>query len=70
MNLKLQSKFQPRHYPMNKIQTLIIDDESDQASINTNKIDQDPTAINSHIRNLLRCDEDRALRFIELWNVI
>ena len=33
--------------------TLIIDDESDQASINTNKVDQDPTAINSHIRKLI-----------------
>lgn len=33
--------------------TLVIDDESDQASINTNKIDQDPTAINSHIRDLI-----------------
>lgn len=33
--------------------TLIIDDESDQASVNTNKEDQDPTAINNHIRELL-----------------
>ena len=32
---------------------LIIDDESDQASVNTNKEDQDPTAINNHIRELL-----------------
>lgn len=34
--------------------TLIIDDESDQASINTNKEDQDPTAINNHIRELIK----------------
>jgi hypothetical protein len=33
--------------------TLIIDDESDQASVNTNKEDQDPTAINNHIRELV-----------------
>ncbi len=33
--------------------TLIIDDESDQASVNTNKDDQDPTAINNHIRDIL-----------------
>lgn len=33
--------------------TLIIDDESDQASVNTNKEDQDPTTINRHIRELL-----------------
>jgi hypothetical protein len=33
--------------------TLIIDDESDQASINTNKEDADPTAINNHIRKLI-----------------
>jgi hypothetical protein len=33
--------------------TLIIDDESDQASINTAKAEDDPTAINSHIRKLL-----------------
>ena len=33
--------------------TLIIDDESDQASVNTKKEDQDPTAINNHLRELL-----------------
>ncbi len=33
--------------------TLIVDDESDQASINTNKPEQDPTAINSKIRDLI-----------------
>jgi hypothetical protein len=33
--------------------TLIIDDESDQASVNTKEPDQDPTAINGHIRKLL-----------------
>lgn len=32
---------------------LIIDDESDQASVNTNKEEQDPTAINNHIRELV-----------------
>lgn len=32
---------------------LIIDDESDQASVNTSKDDQDPTAINRHIRELV-----------------
>ncbi len=34
--------------------TLIIDDESDQASINTNKPEQDPTAINAKIRQLIQ----------------
>lgn len=32
---------------------LIIDDEADNASVNTNKKDDDPTAINSQIRNML-----------------
>ena len=32
---------------------LIIDDEADNASINTNKADDDPTKINKYIRNLL-----------------
>ncbi len=32
---------------------LIIDDESDQASINTAKAEDDPTAINQHIRKLM-----------------
>lgn len=34
--------------------TLIIDDESDQASVNTAKPENDPTAINDHIRNLIK----------------
>lgn len=38
---------------LKKCPTLIIDDESDQASVNTNKEDADPTAINNHIRELL-----------------
>ena len=33
--------------------TLIIDDESDQASINTSRPEDDPTAINNHIRKLM-----------------
>lgn len=33
--------------------TLIVDDESDQASVNTNKPENDPTAINNHIRKLV-----------------
>ncbi len=36
-----------------KTPTLIIDDESDQASINTSKAEDDPTAINNHIRKLM-----------------
>ena len=32
---------------------LLIDDESDYASINTNKTDEDPTKINARIRDLL-----------------
>jgi Z1 domain len=34
--------------------TLVIDDESDQASVNTNRPEDDPTAINEHIRNLIK----------------
>lgn len=34
---------------------LIIDDEADNASINTNKADRDPTTINRRIRGLLSC---------------
>lgn len=33
--------------------TLIVDDESDQATINTNKPEQNPTAINAKIRELI-----------------
>lgn len=33
---------------------LLIDDEADNASVNTNNPDKDPTAINNGIRNLLR----------------
>ena len=36
-----------------KTPTLVIDDESDQASINTSKLEEDPTAINKHIRKLM-----------------
>ena len=36
---------------------LIIDDEADQASVNTNKAEDDPTAINNHIRTLLNLFE-------------
>lgn len=32
---------------------LIVDDEADNASINTHSIDDDPTRINGHIRNIL-----------------
>jgi hypothetical protein len=41
--------------PQNKINSsvLIIDDEADNASVNTNDIDYDPTRINSEIRDLL-----------------
>ena len=38
---------------LSKTPAIIIDDESDQASINTNKEENDPTAINGHIRRLL-----------------
>jgi len=34
--------------------TLVIDDESDQASVNTNRPEDDPTAINDHIRKLVK----------------
>ena len=34
--------------------TLVIDDESDQASVNTNRPEDDPTAINDRIRNILK----------------
>lgn len=34
--------------------TLIIDDESDQASVNTAKPENDPTAINDHIRAIVK----------------
>ena len=34
---------------------LLIDDEADNASVNTNSEDKDPTAINTAIRNILGC---------------
>lgn len=39
--------------------TLIIDDEADQASINTRGEDYDPTAINGRIRSIIRLFESR-----------
>ncbi len=36
------------------IPILVIDDEADNASINTNDADQDPTAVNARIRELLK----------------
>ena len=42
----------PTHPKIN-YPALIIDDEADNASINTNKPDNDPTKINKYIRNLL-----------------
>ncbi|MCH3982450.1 MAG: Z1 domain-containing protein [Prevotella sp.] len=39
---------------------LMIDDEADNASINTNKPDQDPTTINDHIRKILSLFKRRA----------
>ncbi len=40
-------------YKLQKYSMLLIDDEADHASINTNKEDTDPTAINKAIRDLL-----------------
>lgn len=34
---------------------LLIDDEADNASVNTNDVDKDPTAINKAINKILRC---------------
>ena len=39
--------------------TLIIDDEADQASINTRGADYDPTKINGRIRSIIRLFESR-----------
>ncbi len=46
--LKDNNQHNLQNFPM-----LLVDDEADQASINTNKEDKDPTAINWAIRNLL-----------------
>jgi hypothetical protein len=46
--LKENNRHNLQNFPM-----LLVDDEADQASINTNKGDKDPTAINMAIRNLL-----------------
>mgnify|MGYP000542509676 CR=1 FL=1 len=44
--------------PENNTPTLIIDDESDNASVNTSKEDENPKAINSKIRLLIaRCQK-------------
>ncbi|MFQ3251642.1 MAG: hypothetical protein ACI9O6_003492 [Glaciecola sp.] len=44
--------------PENKTPTLIIDDESDNASVNTSKEDEDPKAINRKIRLMIaRCQK-------------
>ena len=55
INIKRDGKvYIPAKYP-----ALIIDDEADQASINTNKLDpsEDPTTINAKIRELLNLFE-------------
>lgn len=46
--LKDNNRHKLQNFPM-----LLIDDEADHASINTNSADSDPTAINMAIRNLL-----------------
>lgn len=46
--LKDNNQHNLQDFPM-----LLVDDEADQASINTNKEDKDPTSINLAIRNLL-----------------
>ena len=46
-----------REYQKINAPVLIIDDEADNASINTNKPEDDPTKINGHIRNLLNLFE-------------
>ncbi len=46
--LSNNNRYNLKDFPM-----LLIDDEADHASINTNKEDDDPTAINLAIRNLL-----------------
>lgn len=48
----LTSTFQDKliEYPL-----LLIDDEADNASVNTNSEEKDPTAINMAIRNILNC---------------
>jgi len=50
--LSEHNKHNLKDFPM-----LLVDDEADHASINTNKGDKDPTAINRAIRNLLRIFE-------------
>lgn len=46
--LTAQNKHNLKEFPM-----LMIDDEADNASVNTNKEDKDPTTINRAIRNIL-----------------
>ena len=48
-----------------QLKILVIDDEADQASINTNNIDeQDPTTINKLIRKLVNKDNVKAMNYI------
>lgn len=47
---------------VSKCPTLIIDDESDQASINTNRPEENPTAINDKVRQL--CNSSDILSYI------
>ena len=46
-----------REYQKINVPILVIDDEADNASINTNKPEDDPTKINGHIRNILNLFE-------------
>ena len=53
-NINTTKQYQKINVPM-----LLIDDEADNASINTNKPEDDPTRINKHIRNIQRPDTNR-----------
>jgi Z1 domain len=48
-----------QNYKINDIPMLLIDDECDQASINTKNPDDDPTTINNHLRIILAIFQQR-----------
>ena len=48
-------KWLTKDEPMLNLPMLLIDDEADNASVNTNSEERDPTAINAAINKILRC---------------
>lgn len=62
---KLQKWLYSDENKAKQLKVLIIDDEADQASVNTNKIDEeDPTKISKYIQALVNTDKVKAMNYV------